>query len=441
MNILFLYPKPVDSDSRRETRLEHQLGCISAIIRSLLSHAVVEQSISVREIVYETDNEHGILEEKCLPATEVYKGDDLQDFTINDLELVYQSSDLVIEVSGDKKTQTQFYGYKGASLTVRPTYPGSFAQNDVNIECVGIDEKSWITEKIIEATRTEEARIKIDEYVDPDMFYSQFSPLPYRLGKEFYSRPREHALVFLSFTAGEDDEQVCDKDQETISLLLHDMEALSSLTIVTDTLKTAPRVERIAASLRQALGIDCRVFAHRRGDYRDLFSVLSKCDMALFAGSSLYVDAIRLGIPSYVWRSPQEGVAPLNEAFLTLSETYDLASVLQQQRDHLEQLVQSHYLAHTLPNNSRVLVETMSEVIEKIASGVVIDTDKLISDSAIPQPIIDQPRVWHDDSVTRRVKNSLSISRKKLSKLRQNPERFLKESTNPFAQKIYTLVR
>jgi len=357
------------------------------------------------------------------------------------LELVYQSSDLVIEVSGDKKTQTQFYGYKGASLTVRPTYPGSFAQNDVNIECVGIDEKSWITEKIIEATRTEEARIKIDEYVDPDMFYSQFSPLPYRLGKEFYSRPREHALVFLSFTAGEDDEQVCDKDQETISLLLHDMEPLSSLTIVTDTLKTAPRVERIAASLRQALGIDCRVFAHRRGDYRDLFSVLSKCDMALFAGSSLYVDAIRLGIPSYVWRSPQEGVAPLNEAFLTLSETYDLASVLQQQRDHLEQLVQSHYLAHTLPNNSRVLVETMSEVIEKIASGVVIDTDKLISDSAIPQPIIDQPRVWHDDSVTRRVKNSLSISRKKLSKLRQNPERFLKESTNPFAQKIYTLVR
>jgi len=107
--------------------------------------------------------------------------------------------------------------------------------------------------------------------------------------------------------------------------------------------------------------------------------------------------------------------------------------VLNQQRDHLEQLVQSHYLAHTLPNNSRVLVETMSEVIQKIAAGVVIDTDKLISDSAIPQPIIDQPRVWHDDSVTRRVKNSLSISRKKLSKLRQNPERFLKESSGCLA--------
>ena len=86
-------------------------------------------------------------------------------------------------------------------------------------------------------------------------------------------------------------------------------------------------------------------------------------------------------------------------------------------------------------------VETMTEVIQKLASGVVIDTNKLISDSAIPQPIIDQPPVWHDDSVTRRVKNSLSISRKKLSKLRQNPERFLKESSNPFAQKIYTLVR
>ena len=441
MNILFLYPKPVDSESRRETRLEHQLACISTIVTSLLSHAVVEQSISVREIVYETDSQEGSSEDQWSPATEVYEGNDLQDFTVTDLELVYQSSDLVIEVCGDKRTQTQFYGYTGASLTLRPTYPGSFAQNDVNVECINIDEKSWITEKIIEATETEQARVRIDEYVDPDMFYSQFSPLPYRLGKEFYSRKREHALVFLSFTAGEDDEQVCDKDQETISLLLHDMEALSSLTIVTDTLKTAPRVERIATSLKQALGIDCRVFAHRRGDYRDLFSVLSKCDLALFAGSSLYVDAIRLGIPSYVWRSPQAGVEPLNDAFLTLNETYDPSAVLEQQRTHLEHLVQSHYLGHTLPNNSRVLVETMTEVIQKLASGVVIDTNKLISDSAIPQPIIDQPPVWHDDSVTRRVKNSLSISRKKLSKLRQNPERFLKESSNPFAQKIYTLVR
>jgi len=347
---------------------------------------VIEQSISVREIAYESDENIDSEKDQWSPASEVYEGSNLQDFTVSDLELVYQSSDLVIEVCGDKKTQTQFYGYSGASLTLRPTYPGSFAQNDVNIECINIDEKSWITEKIIEATRTEEERVKIDEYVDPDMFYSQFSPLPYRLGKEFYSRKRDHALVFLSFTAGEDSEQVCDKDQETISLLLHDMENLSSLTIVTDTLKTAPS-------------------------------------------------------PSYVWRSPQQGVEPLNDSFLTLNETYDPAAVLQQQRAHLEHLVQSHYLGHTLPNNSRVLVETMSEVIQKIASGVVIDTDKLISDSAIPQPIIDQPRVWHDDSVTRRVKNSLSIGRKKFSKLRQNPERFLKESSSPFAQKIYTLVR
>ena len=441
MNILFLYPKPVDSASRRETRLEHQLGCISSIVRTLLSHAVIEQSISVREIAYETDNADGVAEVQCSPASEFYKGNHLQDLSVSEMGLLYHNSDLVIEISGDSKTQTQFYKYEGASLTLRPTYPGSFAQNDVNIECINIEEKSWITEKIIAATRTEESKVRIDEYVDPDMFYSQFSPLPYRLGKEFYSRKREHALVFLSFTAGEDNEMVCDKDQETISLLLHEMEALSSLTIVTDTLKTAPRVERIALSLRDALGIDCRVFAHRRGDYRDLFSVLSKCDLALFAGSSLYVDAIRLGIPSFIWRSPQQGIEPLNEAFLTLTETYNPGAVLEQQRNHLEQLVQSHYFGHTLPNNSRILVETMSQVIQRIASGVVIDTDKLISDSAIPLPIIDQPRVWHDDSIGRKVKNSLSISKKKLTKLRQNPERFFKESSNPFAQKIYTLVR
>lgn len=83
----------------------------------------------------------------------------------------------------------------------------------------------------------------------------------------------------------------------------------------------------------------------------------------------------------------------------------------------------------------------MSEIIEKIAPGVVIDTDKLIQDSSIPEPIIDQPRVWHDDSVKRRLQNTISTGKRKFAKLRQNPDRFLKESSNPIAQKVYTLIR
>ena len=208
--------------------------------------------------------------------------------------------------------------------------------------------------------------------------------------------------MFLSFTAGEDNETICENDQQTLSLLLHDMESLRSLTIVTDTLKTAPKVEKIAESLKDALAVDTQVFAHRRGDYRDLFSVLSKCDMALFAGSSLYVDALRLGVPVYVWRAHQTGVQPLNDAFLSLTENYDLTGVLEKQRVILENLVQSHYLGYTLPNNSRILIESVAGAIEKVAPGLVIDAGKMMSESLIPEPVIDQPRVWHDDSITRR---------------------------------------
>lgn len=441
MNILLLYPKPVEGEYRRETRLEHQLACISQLIRKILGNAVIEQTFSVREIAYQANTANELADTSWKPASEMYDGEELQEFTAEELTLLYQGAHLVVEVCGDKKTQTDFYEYDGASMTIRPTYPGSFAQNDINIECKNIEEKSWITERVIAATEQAEKIAKVDEYVDPDMYYSQFAPLPVRLSDEFYSRQREHALVFLSFTAGEDNDAICESDQQTLSLLLHDMESLRSLTIVTDTLKTAPKVEKIAESLKRALAVDTRVFAHRRGDYRDLFSVLSKCDMALFAGTSLYVDALRLGVPVYVWRSHQAGVQPLNDAFLSLSENHDLARVLQQQRKTLESLIQSHYLGHTLPNNSGILIESVSAAIEKIAPGVVIDTAKMISESLIPEPVINQPRVWHDDSISRRLKNSISRGRKKLTKLRQNPDRFLRDSNHPLAQKIYTLMR
>ena len=441
MNILLLYPRPVEGEYRRETRLEHQLARISGLIKELFAHAVIEQNFQVREIAYDSDTTNDDAEGSWKPATEIYDGKELQEFSIDDLVLLYETADLVVEICGDKKTQTEFYLYDGAAITLRPTWPGSFAQNDISIECKNIEEKSWITEQVIDATNQAEQTFKIDEYVDPDMYYSQFSPLPVRLGEEFYSRKRDHALVFLSFSAGENNDRVCDADQQTLSLLLHDMESLRSLTIVTDTLKSAPKVEKIAKSLRSALNVDTRVFAHRRGDYRDLFSVLAKCDLALFAGSSLYVDAIRLGVPVYVWRSQQSGVKPLNDAFLSLSENYNPSAVLSEQRSFLDNLIKSHYLGNTLPNSSYILLTAMSEIIEKIIPGVVIDTDKLIQDSAIPEPVIDQPRVWHDDSVKRRLQNTISTGKKKFAKLRQNPDRFLKESSNPIAQKVYTLIR
>lgn len=444
MKILFLYPRPVDGHTRRKTRLEHQLACISRTMQTMLGSAAIEHSFTVREIAYEsslpathtaTDNS------AAKAASEMYSGTELQQFNNSELKNLYAATDLVIEVCGDKQTQTHFYNYNGASITLRPTYPGSFAQNDINIECRNVDDNAWVTERIIEATRSAEELSKLEEYLEPDMYYSQFSPLPVRLGTEFYQREREHALVFLSFTAGENTDEVCDNDKKTLALLLHDIEALRSLTIVTDTLETAPKVEQIALYLREALAVDTKVFAHRRGDYRDLFAVLSKCDLALFAGSSLYIDAARLGIPVYIWRSQQQGVEPLNEAFLTLADKYDPAAVHEEQRRQIEKLVEAHYLGHTLPNNSRAIMDAMAAIITKLAPGVVIDTGKLIDDTAMPVPVIDQPRVWHEDSARIKMRNSLSLGKKKFAKMRQNPNRFFKDSNNPFARKIYTLMR
>ena len=438
MKILFLYPKPVDGVTRRETRLEHQLACMSRTMQAMLTSASIEHNFTVREIAYETSASS---DSASSSASEIYSDSVLQQFNNSELKTLYAGTDLVIEICGDKQTQTHFYNYTGASITLRPTYPGSFAQNDINIECRNVEDKAWITERIIAANRSAEEISKLEEYLEPDMFYSQFSPLPARLSAEFYAREREHALVFLSFTAGENTDEICDNDKKTLALLLHDMESLRSLTIVTDTLETAPKVEQIANYLRDALAVDTKVFAHRRGDYRDLFAVLSKCDLALFAGSSLYVDAVRLGIPVYIWRSQQHGVEPLNETFLTLADDYNPAAVHQAQRKQVEKLVESHYLGHTLPNNSRALVEAMAAVIHKLAPGVVIDTASIIDDSAMPTPVIDQPRVWHHDSARIKIRNSLSLGKKKFAKMRQNPNRFFKDSNNPFARKIYTLMR
>lgn len=443
MKILLLYPKPVEGLRQRETRLDYQLDCIAKLARQLLADADIEQNFSVREIAYQS---HPSLHAAgsiggALPASEMVEGLPIQNFSVTDLVSLYDRSDLVIEICGDKRTQTEFYDYKGAAITLRPTYPGSFAQNDINIECSNMEEKAWMTERVIEATQLAEQTAKVSEFVEPDMHFSQFSPLPYRLGKEFYARARDHALVFLSYGAGENTDQICDLDRETIARLLHDMEELSSLTIVTDTLETAPRAQDIANSIEEALGLETKVFSHRRGDYRDLFSVLAKCDIALFAGNALYVDSIRLGVPAYIWRSKQAGVEPLNQAFNSLQENYDTVAVLEEQRVHLERLIESHYLGHTLPNDKRVLLEAMGAIIGKIAPGIIVDSAPFINNPSVPEAIIDQPAVWHNHSLSARVRLRISNSRRKLTKFKQSPERFFQDSDHPIAKRIYTMMR
>jgi len=56
MNILLLYPRPVEGEYRRETRLEHQLARISDLIKELFANAVIEQNFNVREIAYDGNN-------------------------------------------------------------------------------------------------------------------------------------------------------------------------------------------------------------------------------------------------------------------------------------------------------------------------------------------------------------------------------------------------
>ncbi len=438
MKILLLYPKPVEGINQRETRLDHQLDCIAKLVRGLLSEADIEQHFSVREIAYEASESEQFSRNA---ASEIFNGKSIQDFNVTDLISLYDRSDLVIEISGEKCTQAEFYDYKGASIIIRPTYPGSFAQNDIDIECRNMEDKAWITEKVIEAKRMAEQTASLSEYVEPDMHYSQFAPLPYRLGKEFYEVKRDHALVFLSYGSGENTDQICKQDQETIALLLHDMEQLASLTIVTDTLSTQPRAKQIANAITESLGLETKVFSHRRGDYRDLFSVLAKCDVALFAGNSLYVDSIRLGVPAYIWRSKQTGVEPLNTAFQSLLDGSDLIGVIDEQKQQLERLIQSHYLGHTLPNDRRVLLESLSTIISKIAPGIMVDAESLIKNPMVPEPIIDQPPVWHTQSLSSQIRLRVSNSRRKLTKFKQSPERFFQDSEHPLAKKIYTLIK
>lgn len=437
MKILLLYPKPVEGASLRETRLDHQLSCLATLTRRLLEEADIAQNFAVREIAYKAvDNTS-----QDAPASEMFGDIAVQHFSTADLLALYDSSDLVIEICGDKRTQAEFYEYQGAAITLRPTYPGSFSQNDINIECRNMEEKAWLTERVIEATKMAEETARVSEFVEPDMHYSQFSPLPYRLSKEFYSRPRQHALVFLSYGAGENSDTICDQDQHQIASLLHDMEDLAALTIVTDTLATAPRAKTIAKALQNALGLETKVFSHRRGDYRDLFSVLAKCDVALFAGSSLYVDSIRLGVPAYIWRSKQAGTDPLNDAFMNLLEDASANEVLSEQRIHLDRLIESHYLGATLPNDKRVLLEALSAIMSKLAPGIYLETSGYINNPAVPEPVIDQPRVWHTNTLSTRMKHRISRGRRKFTKFKQSPERFFEDSENPLAKRLYTMIR
>lgn len=425
MKLLLLYPKSVDA-SRRPSRVEQQLASISATLHNLFADAVLRGDSEVHELAYgsaeNTDSTTALSD-----ATQA-----------THLGTVLRQSQLVVSVCADSCEQARPPQFHGAMLRVAPSFPGSFVLNDIELEACEPELKPALQNALGASRNRTAQRLASLPDIDTAMHCALHEALPKRFGDTFYRSPRQHALVFVSYTLSERNEATRQHDKKILTELLHCAQDVRSITLVCEARRDEALVQDLADALSGSLGIVPTVWSIRSGDYDDLFRVLGKTDLAFFGGSSLYADAILCGVPAFTWRAPQGPCAPINDSFTRFLQQGDRSRVLEEQRLGLQQLMQCSHRSTTLSNERIALGRTLAELIRQLSSQSALAPSIKQHE---PHWIVDPTPAPRQVSVRQRLSRSVWQSRRKLAKFRESPERFIADSNSRLARQVYQLLK
>jgi hypothetical protein len=430
MNLLLLYPKPVENPKKRLSRAEIQLAGIADSVKGVLDTISGESDFNIYEFVHEYNTVDG--------TTDV-----LQDNN-ESLSMVMSKCDLLIDVAMTAGLNADRENYTGPVINLSPAFGGSFACNDIAIQPGG---KLLLgnVQACIDESRTAfmNAQPKTHD-LDPRMHYATFTPLPTRVGHAFYRSAQEHALVFLSYSEHEKTELIVEQDKKVLCEMLHANADLKSITFVVETLADGPIVEEVARSLKTALGIEPRVWGLRKGEYHDMFSVMSKSDVILFGGNSLYADAILRGFPVYPWRSRQPGSHRIAEAYTDYIDHGDRNVLLRKQREQLDLLIESQYQDATIPNQLDCFNAVLSELIWHALPTANPTADFLngsYKNKAQSLKVIPEPRLSEQPTDRGFFPRSIWSTRNKLRKLAEDHEPYFIRANKQLSRQAFTRIR
>jgi len=430
MNLLLLYPKPVENPKKRLSRAEIQLAGIADSVKGVLDTISCDSDLNVFEFVHEYSADDGTT-------------DELHDSN-ESLSMVMSKCDLLIDVAMTAGLNADRENYTGPVINLTPAFGGSFACNDIAIQPGGTL-LSGNVQACIDESRSAFATAQPSTHdLDPRMHYATFTPLPTRVGQAFYRSAQEHALVFLSYAEHEKTDLVVEQDKKVLCEILHSNADLKSITFVVETLADGPIVEEVARSLKTALGIEPRVWGLRKGEYHDMFSVMSKSDVVLFGGNSLYADAILRGFPVYPWRSRQPGSHKIAEAYTDYIEHGNRSTLIQQQREQLDLLFESQYQDATIPNQLDCFNAVLSELIWHALPTSNPNTDYLngsMNKKALSFKVIPEPKLSEQATDRGLFPRSIWSTRNKLRKFHEKHEPYFIRSNKQLNRQAFTRIR
>ncbi len=416
MKILLLYPEPASGPKTRLSRTDLQLVGIADAVRGVLESVSTDPAIDVSEIVYSAITQASSEENNATAATD-------------SIEQLYNDADFIINVTHSSTALGINCGKP--MLHLSPTFSGSFACNDISLTASGRLQQADLVDQIQHLREPFMDNVPRSHALSPEMHYAAFTPLPVRIGDDFYRSSRKHALIFLSYPEHVRNEKTRDTDKAMIADILHSNENLKTITFVCESQRDVPLVQDVADDINRALGIAPKIVGLRRGVHHDMFSIMAKTDLVLFGGNSLYVDAIIRGIPVYTWRSEQQGAEPINTTFNHFLQDGTREQLAMQQRKQLDRLFDALYFDATLPNNKQCFNHVLLNLIAFVANRELTLSEQPNGNGTpwvITENNLDIQISTNADKVHKnRISTSVWQSRRELAKFRKAPEQYIKQ--------------
>ncbi len=428
MKLLLVYPQQASKPGRRVSRVGAQLQAIAATTREILDKCA-NANLQIHEFAYDYDiNNKALIAEPSLET----------------LCTAFDDTDLVIDISPAANTNIATNGFSGPVLHLSPAFGGSFVCNDISVKGLGRLLQSDVVRCLDDMQVSKRFVLPSTHELDAQMHYAAFTALPTRVGDAFYRNEKEHALIFLSYPEHLRNEETINSDTQTLCETLHTVEELRSITFVCESLEDLPLIQQVADELRQALGLEPSIWGLRKGEYQDMYSIMAKSDVVLCGGSSLYADAIILGIPVYPWRTEQAGTEPIAQTYI--DNTADRSTLLKLQRTQLDNLVDALYLDGTIgnyrPHFEKMLCDLLNQLLVDKASAEDSEAERVMLQrpdaGAHPLWVIAPARMSNQRNVPDRLSRSLWNDRQKLLQFRQPANREIVRRNDRADRQVFT---
>ncbi len=321
------------------------------------------------------------------------------------------------------------------TLLIKPVYPGALTRHDIALDGISVPPNDLLAHSLRPTAEADH--------------YGSFATLPLSLTNAAgLTHSSDSTQQHLLFVVAESSTEVDTYDQDIDELLsfIDKQKSITTLTIVAGGnvngskiqhyQRLSTQIELITNRLRQKTDIPIFTLDLKSIDPALLLPLMGKFDLALFAGSALYIDAIQIGVPVYGWRLENDAASILNSkvdysAHHCWSEAKKAINLQQRAIVRDTQVVNGRI---TIDNHLSRFEQVLHHYLTEHLSTFKTSGSLNITDGST---VISAHTIYYPGSQENQTQQTLGILHRKLRKFGQSPTRFIRDSDNPLAKKLH----